>query len=284
MKPIPTKTLIRPGYSWRHYFDISTTALTQRHFHREYELLLLFNYQGMITVGSVDIEVFPCSFILIPPNIPHDLRGLTLNIKGKLPERHCLWIEKEWMSHMLVHCSEMRKLANVFGNKNKGILFSQQAAFEAKDVINQIDYNTSSLEQLSVLFRVFSLITQDKGQIRLSSLQSDFFECEKDRVEALSQYIDKNYSKDISLSDLSNHVYCSERTVNRIFKKHFGETFSQRLKKIRLSHAANLLETSSLNVSHICHCVGYNNISNFNRLFKAYKGLTPVEYRTKFSN
>ncbi|SHO57660.1 HTH-type transcriptional activator Btr [Vibrio quintilis] len=234
------------------------------------------------------MEVFPCSLFLIPPNVSHDLKGLDVNSKDivnskdMMPERYSLWIEKEWMSNMLIHCREMRKLSNIFGH-DIGIFFSQHTASEVKNVIRQIDYKTSSLEQLSVLLRVFSLMIQDKAQVILSSPERVHFESEKDRVEALSLYLDRNYSKDISLTDLAKHIYCSERTVNRIFKKHFGETFSQRLKKIRLSHAAGMLETSGLKVSYICQMTGYKNLSNFNRQFRAYKGLTPIEYRAKFS-
>ncbi|WP_047050014.1 AraC family transcriptional regulator [Vibrio mexicanus] len=284
MKAISTKTLIRPGYSWRHHNDIAAPESTALHFHREYELLLLFNYHGTVQVGNIDIEVNPCSLILIPPNVSHDLRKLEILDQTCQPERHSLWIDKDWLSSMLVYCNEMGKLANMFSKPEKGILFSHVTSKLAKEAVNQIDYKMSSLEQLSVLIRVFSLISQDHDKVILSATRSSTFDDEKDRVEAISQFLDNNYTKEINLSDLSKHVYCSERTVNRIFKKHFGETFSQRLKKIRLSQAAHLLETTQLTVSHISSMVGYHNLSNFNRLFKAYKGLTPNEYRVRFSN
>ena len=283
MRPIPTKSLIRPGYSWRHHLDDSPLELSKAHFHSEFEFLLLDHYQGVIRIGSVEIDVTSCSLFLIPPELPHDLRGLVANSKKLPPERYSLWIDKEWVSNMLMHCKEMRKLSSILGD-GLSIQFSRPTAVEVKTVINQIDYKTSSLEQLSVLFRVFSVVTQDKNPVTLGSSEHVKFESEKDRIEGLSEYLNQHYAQDISLHDLSQHIFCCERTVNRIFIRHFGETFSQRLKKIRLSHAARLLETSSLKVSHICQMVGYNNTSNFNRLFKSYKGITPREYRDKFSS
>ncbi|MBA5760951.1 helix-turn-helix transcriptional regulator [Vibrio sp. 404] len=244
---------------------------------------MLDNYQGGLRIGSVDIDVTCCSLFLIPPELGHDLKGLVASDQETPPERYSLWIEKEWVSTMLAHCNEMRKLTSILGD-GLCIQFSQPTAEEVKSVINQIDYKTSSLEQLSVLFRVFSVITQDKKQVTLCSSDNVKFESEKDKIEALSQYLNQHYAQDISLHDLSQYIFCSERTVNRIFTRHFGETFSQRLKKIRLSHAARLLETSNFKVSHICQMVGYNNASNFNRLFLSYKGLTPKAYRSKFSN
>lgn len=283
MRPIPTKSLIRPGYSWRHHLDDSPLELLKPHFHSEFEFLLLRNYQGVIRIGDIDLDVTSCALFLIPPELPHDLRGLVAKSTQLPPERYNLWVDKEWVSNMLMHCKEMRKLSSILGD-GLCIQFSQPTAEDVKTVIDQIDYKTSSLEQLSVLFRVFSVVTQDKSPVTLGSSEHTKFESEKDRIEALSEYLNQHYAQDISLHDLSQHVYCSERTVNRIFIRHFGETFSQRLKKIRLSHAAGLLETSSLKVSHICQMVGYNNSSNFNRLFKRYKGITPREYRDKFSS
>ncbi len=284
MKPTSVKTLIRPGYSWRHYSDDSSISSGFSHYHGEYELIILFNFVGRAMVGNIDVEIASPSLLLIPPNVSHDFSHLKVKKDDVSPEHHNLWIEEVWLSNMLVHCNEMRKLASFFREGAKAIQFSKQAALEAKEVIHDIDYSTSSLEQLSVLLKVFLVITQDKGYTFLSSSHSDVIECNKDRVDVLSQFLDENYAKEITLASLAQHIYCSERTTGRLFKSHFGETFSQRLKKIRLSHAATLLETTNLSVSLICNNVGYNNLSNFNRLFKEYKKMSPTEYRVKFSN
>src|SRR5690606_4286988 len=164
----------------------------------------------------VDIDVTSCSLFLIPPELPHDLRGLVVNSKKLPPERYSLWVDKEWVSNMLMHCKEMKKLSNILGD-GLSIQFSTPTAEEVKTVINQIDYTTSSLEQLSVLFRVFSVVTQDKNPMTLGSSEHAKFESEKDRIEALSEYLNQHYAQDISLHDLSQHIFCCERTVNRIF-------------------------------------------------------------------
>ncbi|MGF1909340.1 AraC family transcriptional regulator [Vibrio kasasachensis] len=284
MKPISVKTLIRPGYSWRHYSDDSPISSNCAHYHSEYELILLFNFKGVAKVGNIDVVIPSCSLLLIPPNVPHDLSRLEIENDEIYPERHSLWIEKKWISNMVIHCNEMRKLSNFFSKSTKVIQFSQKTSLEVKGVVDKIDCSTSSLEQLSVLMKIFSLITQDKEHVLLSSSNNDVFELNRDRVEVLSTFINDNYAKEITLASLAKHIYCSERTTARIFKSHFGETFSQRLKKIRLSHAANMIETTSLSISHISSNVGYSNLSNFNRLFKEYKSMSPTEYRTKFSN
>jgi transcriptional regulator GlxA family with amidase domain len=64
-----------------------------------------------------------------------------------------------------------------------------------------------------------------------------------------------------------------------MFKRHYTESFSQHLKKIRLNVACDLLMTTNLPVSLIIEKVGFDNQANFNRQFKAYKRVTPKVYR-----
>ncbi|GAM67060.1 transcriptional regulator [Vibrio sp. JCM 19236] len=64
-----------------------------------------------------------------------------------------------------------------------------------------------------------------------------------------------------------------------LFAKHFTESFSQHLKKLRLNMACDLLMNTDLPISQIIERVGYDNQANFNRQFKAYRELTPTAYR-----
>ncbi len=245
---------------------------------------MLIGYNGTVRVGNMDINIEKASLLLIPPNVPHSLQGL--NKIDESSQRHLLWLDKDWLTSMLTHCSEMHKLSELFLKALGGMYFCQETALGAYQVIRTLDYGTSSLEQLAVLLRCLSVLATSKTAVTLSAptqCTGDIFECEQDKVDRIAKFVDENYAKNITLGCVAECIYCSPRTANRIFKHHFGESFSQRLKKIRLSQAAHLLETTHLSISYICQCVGYNNQSNFNRLFKSYKGISPREYRSKFS-
>jgi len=53
---------------------------------------------------------------------------------------------------------------------------------------------------------------------------------------------------------------------------------------MRLNKAARLLIENELSVSDICYDCGFNNISNFNRIFKKKKTCTPKEFRENFNS
>jgi AraC-like DNA-binding protein len=69
---------------------------------------------------------------------------------------------------------------------------------------------------------------------------------------------------------------------SRFFRVRTGRTLSDYIVDIRLGYAARMLVDSTKNVSEICYECGFNNVSNFNRTFKAKRGYTPRDFRAMF--
>ena len=69
----------------------------------------------------------------------------------------------------------------------------------------------------------------------------------------------------------------------RYFKQHTGRSPLDYIIDVRLGVAARMLVDSSLSVSEICYACGFNNLSNFNRSFKARRGYTPRDFRSLFT-
>ena len=105
---------------------------------------------------------------------------------------------------------------------------------------------------------------------------------ESRRIRKVKQYIDAHYTEPIRLSDLSELVGMSPSAFSRFFKLHTGRTLSDYLIDIKLGNAARMLVDTALNISEICYACGFNNLSNFNRIFKAKRGTTPREFRALY--
>jgi len=74
----------------------------------------------------------------------------------------------------------------------------------------------------------------------------------------------------------------SECSFSRFFKIHTGRTLSDYIIDIRLGFATRKLIDTTESVSEISFQCGYNNISNFNRIFKRKRGCSPSEYRANY--
>lgn len=98
-------------------------------------------------------------------------------------------------------------------------------------------------------------------------------------VETAKEYIQNNYSKDISLDDVSRTVNISPYYFSKIFKEETGEGFVEYLTGIRIEKAKELLNTTEYSIKEICSMVGYADPNYFSRSFKKNVGVTPTEYK-----
>jgi AraC-like DNA-binding protein len=71
--------------------------------------------------------------------------------------------------------------------------------------------------------------------------------------------------------------------LSRFFKQHTTKTLVDYIIDIRLGNAARMLVDTTTSISEICYACGFNNLSNFNRTFKARRGYTPRDFRALFT-
>ncbi len=71
----------------------------------------------------------------------------------------------------------------------------------------------------------------------------------------------------------------SDWACSRFFKKNCGNSFTDYVAQLRIGHACKLLSETDMPVTDVCFEVGYGNLSNFNRVFRLQRGLTPSAYR-----
>lgn len=93
------------------------------------------------------------------------------------------------------------------------------------------------------------------------------------------KYIEKNYSSNITLKDVSVAVGFSEYYFSRLFKEYTGQNFQKYLSGYRIKQAEKLLRHSELPILAIALETGFNSLTTFNRIFKKVRGCSPTVYR-----
>ncbi len=149
-----------------------------------------------------------------------------------------------------------------------------------------IFYNENSATILDYISRNNSLselnqLLLDKINLLFSSLE----EATNDNVTvyAIKEFISKNYrNEQLSVKDISEHVYLSSSYVCTLFKNETGKTLNQYLTEFRLEKAKKLLMDSRCKISDISAKVGYSDGNYFGKTFKKLVGLSPSEYRERF--
>jgi transcriptional regulator GlxA family with amidase domain len=115
-----------------------------------------------------------------------------------------------------------------------------------------------------------------------SSFSNNEEETDSRRIKKVLEYLQENYKKPVRLADVANLVNMSEVTFSRFIKKRTSRTFVEYLNGVRLGVATRLLIDTTGSIGEICYECGFNNLSNFNRIFRKRKGCTPKEFRENY--
>jgi AraC-like DNA-binding protein len=78
---------------------------------------------------------------------------------------------------------------------------------------------------------------------------------------------------------LADVACLSPSALSRLFRQATRMTIGDYLTRLRIGRACALLIEGDLPVTHVAEEAGYNNLSNFNRQFKAEKSMTPRAFR-----
>jgi transcriptional regulator GlxA family with amidase domain len=104
-----------------------------------------------------------------------------------------------------------------------------------------------------------------------------------EEIVTIQDWLETNFDEDITLERMMEVCNLGKKTLMRRFKKVTGETPLIYLQKLRIENAKRLLESKRVPFNEITWKVGYNDVSSFHKVFKSQTGLTPLEYRSKFS-
>ena len=91
------------------------------------------------------------------------------------------------------------------------------------------------------------------------------------------------FDKNITLAEVAKLTNMTAVSFSRFFKTRTGMTFIDSVTEMRMGHACRMLIDTTQSVAEIAYNTGFNNISNFNRIFKKKKGCTPKEFRENYS-
>ncbi len=96
----------------------------------------------------------------------------------------------------------------------------------------------------------------------------------------LESFLDENHDNpELKFEDVERHFKFSRTYGYRLFRIHLGESFSVRLRNVRLAKAEGALKNTSASISEIAYLCGFASLSTFSKVFKAKIGRNPTTYR-----
>lgn len=253
------------------------------HRHKEYELNFIEHGAGVRRiVGDSVEEIGEYDMVLVgSAELEHvweqgrceskNIREITIQFSHNL-------FEGEMLSKN--QFASIRKMLDLAEN---GLVFPMESIMKVYATIDGLSSeNERFIQFLKTLFILYELSVSDYKVLASSSYAKTGRVEESRRVQKVKEYISEHYAEQLRLTDMAEIVGMSPVAFSRFFRQRTGRTLSEYIVDIRLGFAARLLVDSSRNISEICYECGFNNLSNFNRTFKAKRHYTPREFRDMF--
>lgn len=249
------------------------------HYHEEMELNFITNASGARrVVGDHIEEIDDLELVLIGSNLPHVWETHKLN--GKEIHEITLQFHKDLFDEKFLRRNQLRVIREMFEKSKCGISFSKetiQAVGPRLVKLNKKHGFDSVLELMSILHDLST--SRNMRTLSDSTFSNAEFSYNSRRVEKVMEYINSNFDKQVTLAEVARIANMTEVSFSRFFKSRTGISFIDSLIEIRLGHASRKLIDTTEGVAELAYNCGFNNISNFNRIFKKKKGCTPKEFR-----
>lgn len=252
------------------------------HYHPEHEIHLIQRSTGTAIVGDHIGRFVPGHLVLVGSNLPHHWISDTADGQPVVDRDVVLQLHPDWFDACQRLLPELGSVRGVFERAARGLEFTGATAEQAAVELVAVGHSTGT-RRLGHLLELFRLL-EEAGSEEAHPLASPWTPSldgaqASDLVDRTLTYLFSRVEGDVRLAEAAALVGMSESGFSRSFQRASGQTFTDTVRKLRLTHACHLLEQTDLPVAAVCRRVGYRNLSNFNRQFRAEHRLTPREYR-----
>ncbi len=154
----------------------------------------------------------------------------------------------------------------------------QEEAYTLSDIYIQMADRTQTVKELRVLN---DSMVMDFAELMQKLHQN---KCCSKHVRSCIQFIHENLHTRITIVRLAELTGLNHTYLAALFKKETGMTIHAYIQKKRLETAANILVQSNYSCTSIANSLSFSSQSHFIQAFQKYYGITPGEYRRKYSN
>jgi len=283
MKPITEYVDFDPASPLRISVFETDTLNHPLHYHeKEYELTLTMGSNGLRIVGD-NINTFDeIDLVLLGPGIPHCwLNNSDTDIAEPVSiQVVVIQFRPEYIGQDLIMRKEFTHIAQMFEKASRGLMYTDETRKTVCEKILKLKLEPDLESYIQIMDIMKDLSLSEHWQF-LTSHDYSFKgnEAESEKFERVYQHIHDNYKNTLKLTEVAKIAGMNDSAFSHYFKKRTLRSFTSYLTQLRLRYATELLENTGKKVAEICFECGFNNLANFNRQFKSWKGVTPYQWR-----
>lgn len=286
MRPLFEKVAVPEGASWSMLHRRLEDGIPFLwHYHPEFELTLTLNSRGQRYIGDSIANYDDGDLVLLGPNLPHTWCSADRLDPLQPHVALVMWFTEAWSQSITAGLTEMRPIAPMLARAGRGLVFSSSVAEQVRPLIESIPSRPPA-ERLLRLMEVLVRLAADREAEPIAGPSADRRQVDspdRDRVERVLDYLHAHYREQVSIEALADVAALSPSGFQRLFRRHTQLSVSDYVAQLRIGQACALLVNTGRPIAHIADEVGYRNLANFNRQFRALKSLTPRDFRRSFA-
>lgn len=236
---------------------------TKEHFHKELQLAIIEKGRTTVNFEGNNYAFTERDLVIIPPNLTH--RCVPAN-------------SADWKCTLVYVCHNWFVQTFDIKTKQNMLYYYKLDEEEWRKIKKKIEQLKRSMhpkiKELCLISLIEKFILQKHPQLDIIMLTCQ----KKQKIEKLKEYLEKQFTKKLSLEELSIISGLSKYHLIRSFKTIYGVSPFVYQRSIRFNFAKNELKTGK-NISEIAVTLGYSDQSHFTNEFKKFSGITPYAYR-----
>jgi len=161
-------------------------------------------------------------------------------------------------------------------------IYSSGGAFSYLNLILHIIEKHAGRDMAVMAAKVFAIEIDRDSQLSFAIFQGQK-DHDDDSIKQVQSYIENNFQNKIAVEQFAQMFALSRRNLERRFKKATSNTVMEYIQRVKIEAAKKSLEHSRKTVNEVMYEVGYNDTKAFRTTFKKITGLSPVDYKRKYS-
>ena len=265
------------------YRSADNCASAGWHVHPEYELVFVKNGSGILHIDTSKTAYTDGALVFLAGDIPHADFG---NKENDDNVEIVIQFKKEFLDEKLKVFPEFSKIKKLIEKSRHVLIFDNPVKHKLEKEFKKFK-KLDNQGKLINLLSILHLLSQENAyQALRTTFPLDNFKREDIlRLEQVFDYINNQYTQNISVKKIAFQFGLTPNSFCRFFKKMTQKKFIGFVNEFRIQKAVELFNVSNSSVNGVMFQSGFNDASYFTRQFKKYQGMTPSEYvKTRYSS
>ncbi|WP_392469551.1 AraC family transcriptional regulator [Sphingobacterium cellulitidis] len=270
-------------YKFRHFSD--QLFSTNFHFHKEIQINYIQEGSGQRVIGDNISNFEKDELTLLGSNLPHVWYS---NQPSQPDEKQAtsitLFIDVEKCLQILEQFQETHTIRSFFNQMERGVIFTGKSKAQLTKLLFAIN-EAENLERTIYFLQLLNLLikTEDFQYISSSSYRNRYSsqEFKGNQIDHIIRFVLENYNKDIKLDEAAEMANMTKQAFCRFFKARTQKSFIQFVNETRISIACQEIMKNDNLISNVAYDCGFSSLSNFNKIFKSIKGITPRQFKER---